>query len=405
MNAKQTFGWRELLRRKPWITMLWALMRAKQQERSIRQELKYYRLLSEKRQIPYELDEFTLRELLLRRLSSRNISAKRQGDLHIVYATSLGNWEKHNIPPALEQFGTLTPFYLKERGFDSNSPNWLQTRYKLDHALIQFVREAAPKVDVLVSYLSGWHISPETIQTINQMRVATCAFWWDDRLSFRGTIQSGRYSGSALLGAAYDLNLTNASDSIVKYLVEGALAMFWPEAANQEHFRPLNLPFQYDVSFVGACYGQRPAYINYLRRHGIKVAVFGPGWPKGPLSEDEMVEVYAQSRINLGFSGIGYSMKEMCLKGRDFEVPMSGALYLTSEQPDLHRVYKVGKEVVTYRNKADCLHKIRYLLDHSDESAQIRKSARDRCIQDHTWDHRFRKAFLMMGLLTRTKND
>jgi spore maturation protein CgeB len=254
-------------------------------------------------------------------------------------------------------------------------------------------------VDVLVSYLSGWHISPEAIKTINQMGIATCAFWWDDRLSFRGSIQGGRYSGSESLASAYDLNLTNASDAVVKYLVKGGLAMFWPEGANPEHFRPLNLPFKYDVSFVGACYGQRPAYINYLRRHGIKLEVFGPGWPNGRVSEDEMVEIYNRSRINLGFSGIGYSMDEMCLKGRDFEVPMTGALYLTSEQPDLHRVYKVGKEVVTYHGKSDCLARICYLLDHEDESKSIREAARERCVRDHTWVQRFHKVFLMMGLL------
>lgn len=399
MYVNQNFDWRKRLKKNPCFASWWSFIRAKQQEMKIRQDWQYYKSQAEKQQIPNDLDELTLRERLQRRLAEKNIFAKRNGDLHIVYATPLGNWEKHNIPPALEQFGRLTPFYLKEHGFDDRAPNWLQTRHELDHALIQFMREATPPVDVLVSYLTGWYISPETIATINQMGIVTCAFCWDDRLSFRGTIQGGRYLGPESMASAYDLNLTNASDSIVKYLVKGGLAMFWPEGANPDHFRPLNLPFEYDVSFVGACYGQRPAYIKYLRRHGIKVAVFGPGWPNGSVSQDEMVEIYNRSRINLGFSGIGYSMKEMCLKGRDFEVPMTGALYLTSEQPDLHRVYRVGKEVVTYCGKSDCLAKIRYLLDHEDESALIRKAARERCLRDHTWVQRFHKAFLMMGLL------
>jgi spore maturation protein CgeB len=93
-------------------------------------------------------------------------------------------------------------------------------------------------------------------------------------------------------------------------------------------------------------------------------------------------------------------MKEMCLKGRDFEVPMTGALYLTSEQHDLHRVYKVGEEVVTYRRKSDCLARIRYLLDHEDESTSIREAARQRCLRDHTWERRFEKLFTIAGLLS-----
>jgi spore maturation protein CgeB len=382
--------------------MLWALIRAKLQERRIYQELKYYRHLAQKEQIPYELDEFTLRERLRQRLSLRNILAKQRANLHIVYATPLGNWEKHNIPASLEHFGTLTTFYLKEHSFDDKANDWLATRHELDRSLLQFVVEthARQPVDILLSYLSGWHIAPETINAINQMGIATCAFWWDDRLSFHGEMKGGRCTGAASLAPAYDLNLTNASDSIVKYLVEGGLAMFWPEAANPEHFRPLERRFEYDVSFIGACYGQRPLYINYLRKHGIKVEVFGPGWPNGSVSEDQMVEIYNRSRINLGFSGIGYSMKEMCLKGRDFEVPMAGALYLTGEQPDLHRVYKVGEEVVTYQGKSDCLAKIRYLLDHEDESTSIRVAARQRCLTDHTWERRFSALLKMVNLLS-----
>ncbi len=399
MSTRQQLGRLEFLRRNPFLIRLWAFVRGREQEKRIRLELSYYRSLCSKQGIPFELDESTLRERLRERMASRGIQARQQSALHVVYATPLGNWEKHNIPPALKQFGTFTPFYLKEKGFDSDSPDWLRNRHNLDRALIQFLSETVPKVDVLVSYLSGWHISPETVRTINRMGIATCAFWWDDRLSFKGSLQGGRFTGSEPLASAYDLNLTNSSDSIMKYLAEGGLAMFWPEGANPEHFRPLNLPLRYDVTFIGARYGQRPIYINYLKKHGIKVEAFGPSWPNGSLSEDQMVEIYNSSRINLGFCGIGYSMKEMCLKGRDFEVPMSGALYLTGEQRDLRRVYKVGEEVVTYNGKPDLLAKIRYLLDHEDQSARIREAARRRCLSEHTWFRRFEKAFGMMGVL------
>jgi spore maturation protein CgeB len=393
---------RKRLRRNAWIIQLWAIWRARQQESLIRREWQDYKQRAEKKGVPAELDDDSLRIRLRERLALRGLTLKPKEKLHILYATPLGNWEKHNIPVALKHFGALTTFYLKEHGFDDKANNWLATRRELDRALVHFVAEthARRPVDILLSYLSGWHIVPDTINTINQMGITTCAFWWDDRLSFRGEMKGGRYTGVASLASAYDLNLTNASDSIVKYLVEGGLAVFCPEGANPEHFRPLERRFEYDVSFVGACYGQRPVYINYLKRYGIKVEVFGHGWPNGSVSEDEMVEIYNRSRINLGFSGIGYSMKEMCLKGRDFEVPMTGALYLTSEQHDLYRVYKVGEEVVTYRGKSDCLSKIRYLLDHEDKSTSIRVAARQRCLRDHTWVRRFSDLLKMINLLS-----
>jgi len=271
----------------------------------------------------------------------------------------------------------------------------------MDSDLLRFVREQHRRqpIDVFLSYLSGWQVAPETICAIGEMGIVTCAFHWDDKLSFRGMMAGGRWSGPAAVAAAYDLNLTNSPSSIVKYEVEGGLAMFWPEAANPDHFRPLDISFDYDVSFVGACYGYRPILVDYLRREGIRIDAFGPGWPNGPVSEDEMVNLYARSRINLGFGGIGYSTQVHCLKGRDFEVPMCGSLYLTSDNPELELIYDIDKEILTYRNKEECCEKIHYVLANQNEANAIRQAARRRCLMDHTWAVRFRTLLTTIGFL------
>jgi spore maturation protein CgeB len=402
LGGKNTNRWRQYLKRSPWIIWPWGVLRAWQQERQIRAEEAYYRKLAQRRGIA-ALSEKQVKEALRARLSQRGLQPRPRapGALRIIYASQMSGWEHYQIPPALASFGQVSVYSLQERGFNLQQRDWLSRRRQLDADLIEFVQAEHRRrpVDVIISYLSGYHVAPETIRALGELGIITCAFHWDDRLSFRGSLLNGRWTGPAPLASAYDLNLTNATTSLPKYFGEGGLAIFWPLGANPEHFRPLNRAFEYEVSFVGACYGQRPVYINYLRRHGIQVATFGPGWPQGPLSETEMVEVYARSRINLGFSGIGYSMREMCLKGRDFEVPMSGALYLTSEQSDLHRVYQVGQEVVTYQDKRSCLAKIRHLLAHPEECSIIRNSARARCLRDHTWEKRFWDLFRLLGAL------
>ena len=123
------------------------------------------------------------------------------------------------------------------------------------------------------------------------------------------------------------------------------------------------------------------------------MTTFGQDWPKGAISTQELVEVYARSQICLGFSGVGYSMREFCLKGRDFEVPMSGAVYLTCEQPDLHRVYNVGQEVLTYGSREQCLEQIQRLLKSPGQCEQIRKAARARSLLEHSWEQRFNVLF------------
>ena len=137
-------------------------------------------------------------------------------------------------------------------------------------------------------------------------------------------------------------------DALEKYVVEGATPIYLPEGANPAVHRPYDENKVYDVSFVGQCYGNRPETIARLREAGVRVETFGPGWPNGPLTMEEMVRTWSRSRINLGFGGVLGHKETYCLKGRDFEVPMSGGLYLTEHHEELIPFYDVGREIVTY---------------------------------------------------------
>ena len=58
-------------------------------------------------------------------------------------------------------------------------------------------------------------------------------FSLDDKLHFPGQILGGRFTNTAALAHVVDLNLTNSPDSIIKYMVHGGLATFWPEAGKK----------------------------------------------------------------------------------------------------------------------------------------------------------------------------
>ena len=126
---------------------------------------------------------------------------------------------------------------------------------------------------------------------------------------------------------------------------------------------------------------------------------YGWGWPGGPLSTEEMVKMYSQSRINLGFGSVAGHKDTFCLKGRDFEIPMSGGLYLTEAHPELSRVFCPGEEILTYSSVKDLVRKIRYYLDHPAEAEAIRKRGYERALREHTWEIRFEKIFRLLGVL------
>ncbi len=348
------------------------------------------------------MTEEEVRRALRSRLASRGSAPtpKRRGDLHVFLAYRLANWEAV-LPRELRRFGRVTEFEWGSLGFDHRVGNWIEQRPVMNRAMLERFRSAHAEqpVDCVVGYLSGHAVSPEMVGTMARAGTAVFNFCWDDKLRFRGPRVGGWRTGPAAIARCVDLNLTNAPSSVLRYRVEGSLALFWPEGASPEVHRPYEGDFEFDVSFVGKRYGWRPAFLSKLERAGIRVEAFGSGWPNGPLDDAEMVRLYSRSRINLGFGGIGYSRRLLCLKGRDFEVPMSGGLYLTQENPELSLVYDVGREIVTYQDEADCAEKIRCLLNTPREAAEIRARGRSRALRDHTWEARFAKLFELAGLL------
>ncbi|OQY09278.1 MAG: hypothetical protein B6I30_10040 [Desulfobacteraceae bacterium 4572_187] len=361
---------------------------------------KYSKIATKKRIVlPKENGlEIALRKKINSRAKGR--WPKKKGDLHIFLAYYVSNWE-FILPRALSPFGKVTAFNWRERGFDDTGPDWLNQRDEMNLAMLRAFHKADSEqsIDLVVGYLSGYNTNEETLHKMADKGAVIFNFCWDDKLNFPGISINGRYPSPAEIAHAVDMNLTNAPDSLIKYFVHGGLSMFWPEAAHPEIHKSYDIPFEYDVSFVGACYGWRPKFIEKLRKLGVNVTCFGKGWPNGSLSDENMIRLYSKSRINLGFSGIGYSRKLMCLKGRDFEVPMSGGLYLTQNNPELSLVFDIGKEIVTYKDEADCARIISELLANPRLASNIRQAGQKRCLLEHTYEARWNQVLQLAGII------
>jgi spore maturation protein CgeB len=81
------------------------------------------------------------------------------------------------------------------------------------------------------------------------------------------------------------------------------------------------------------------------------------------------------------------------LKGRDFEVPMSGAAYLTSFNPELTDHFDVGREILCYASESECAEVLSFVLRRPELLVELRRAARARCLRDHTWERRVRELY------------
>jgi hypothetical protein len=331
---------------------------------------------------------------------------KAMGGLHVFLVYPHHNWEAV-LPATLAPFGEISQFEWRSLGFDEGAPDWVQRRDLMNQQLLRAFHAAnkVRPIDIVVGYVSGYTVAPEVLLDMAAHGAVITNFCFDDKIYWPGELRGGRYASTASIANAVDLNLTSDPGAATRYFAHGGLSMFHPEAADPTWYKPMSMAFEYDVSFVGAAYGWRPKLVEGLRRRGIEVACFGKGWPNGAIGNEDMNGLYARSRINLGCGGIGYSHKLLCLKGRDFEVPMSGAVYLTQDNPELSLVFDVGEEMLTYRNIDDCARVIRATLNDPQSAARIRQAARARCLKDHTYTARWTAVFRSLGAVARASSD
>jgi spore maturation protein CgeB len=378
-----------------------AAVKARQQERRAARNLQICRDEAARQGI-IEPTETELIDTLRRRLSDRPHPAwpKPKGSLHVFMAYYRENWE-FVFPLSMVPFGKVTVFDWRERGYDSLQSNWLEKRDAMNAEMLDAFKAAHAQqpIDAVVGYLSGHNTSPETLQAMTRMGAAIFNCNYDDKLHMPGRNVGGRDTSPAGIAHAVDLNLTNAPESVLKYFVYGGLAVFCPQGAQPDIHKPQAGGFEYDVSFIGAKYGWRPRFISALEARGIHVDCFGKGWPSGPISDADVIRIFSHSRINLGMAGVAHSRKLCCLKGRDYEIPMSGGLYLTQYHSDLPYLYDVGIEIEAYRDADDCAQKIRALLADPQRADVIRQAGYRRAVNTHSWEARWDRAFKLAGII------
>lgn len=252
------------------------------------------------------------------------------------------------------------------------------------------------RVDVLIGTMVAQYVSLEALQHVRRRGIPVVNIAMDDRLIDHWGTHGDTRLGAIGLTPGTDLVLQTTPEYVPRYLLEGCPAVFWPFGSDPELFGP-RTPKRYDVGFVGNNYGWRSELIQTLLSAGIRVECFGRGFPNGHIGADTVPRILGESRIVLGVGTIAHSRRIVTLKLRDFDGPMSGSLYVTTENPDLQGLFRVGEEMVTYRSPSDCIRILRYYLDHEDERESIAAAGRRRAVADHTWERRITEALGLLG--------
>lgn len=335
------------------------------------------------------------------RVRRQHVSPDHGEPLKVLAIYHDAGWEAASLGGTLQEMGKVIHLDPMDPAFNlGHRPRTAAFDRALLETLLPVIRceHQAQPFDVIFLYVSGESITPKFLTELRQLGSPMVNLALNDKESFVGRVYRGRAMGARDICRLFDLCWTSTCDALPKYVVEGATPLYLPEGGNPRVHAPVSVDRDIEVSFVGQCYEPRPSTIEFVRRAGISVKTFGPGWPAGRISIQDMVAVWCRSRVTLGFSGVVGHRGVHCLKGRDFELPMSGGLYLTEHNEEIGRFYKIGEEILTWRNPQDLVDKVRWVLDHPVEAEHIRRSGQNRALRDHTWEARFRHVFDLMGV-------
>ncbi|MBK9940900.1 MAG: glycosyltransferase family 1 protein [Kouleothrix sp.] len=187
-----------------------------------------------------------------------------------------------------------------------------------------------------------------------------------------------------------------------------------------------------DFSFMGQVYGARAAQIGWLRRHAglqafgkgtrryihpsagreapvkraqraiqrtiLKYALPGIADEVSVLSLDQVNMIWNRSKIS--FTPLDSSQQNVRqIKGRVFEMGLSGTLMLAHTAPLLDSYYEPGKEYVPFETLEQCAEQVRFYLKHEPARAKIAAAYARRTEAEHMWHQRIRHVLREAGVL------
>ena len=283
-------------------------------------------------------------------------------------------------------------------------------KYYLDvenRNFLNMVREGKPD---LLFVIKGDHLLPDTLNSIkNELKIPIIAYIWDDPFYSYAGFYADDYRKFNFEKGMHLYDYIFVYD---KYHVEAIKQRgrknteYLPLACDPKRYRNMTTSeedrkeFGYDVCFVGVPYPNRVEVLDSLSEY--KLGVFGDGWVKyfllrgkklpsyyrGKAIGEKVQKIYRSSKIVLN---IHDPEAKEGLNTRTFDILACGASELVDYKKGLETHFKIGEEIISYKNLEELHQLVDYYYRNTKELQEISKKGRERVLRDHTWNHRVEK--------------
>jgi len=237
----------------------------------------------------------------------------------------------------------------------------------------------------LVLVFKGATLEPDAIERLRPVASARWINWFPDSPHLLDL--------SLHIGRAYDRCFIFDTSMVARHRELGRVADYLAEGCEPEFHRPLT-DFKrprHRLVFVGSHEPLRARALAAVA--GLGLAVWGPGWPAGPLYGDDFVRAFSNADVALnihqffgepeadGRYGTGANR-------RVFELASIGTAQLVDAKADIARNFREDEEISLFRTTPELVEKAEWLLAHPTPRKAMAARARERALREHTWRHR-----------------
>lgn len=191
---------------------------------------------------------------------------------------------------------------------------------------------------------------------------------------------------------------SNSMEQIFKQI--GFDNIHWlPYGAEPVALKPKH--YKRDLCFVGIPNLRRIFLINKLAHYSITLA--GGRWLRyqdylhpalknkiipHDVYGEKLTELLCETKIVLNITNTEFFGLETGANLRVFEALAHQSFLLTDDYPEIHSLFNVGHDLVTFRDSHEFIEKIDYYLRHDEEREQIAHQGYERFLKDYTWQKR-----------------
>lgn len=237
----------------------------------------------------------------------------------------------------------------------------------------------------LVLVFKGATLEPEVIDRLRPLTGARWVNWFPDGPHLLDL--------SLRIGRAYDRCFIFDTSMVARHRELGRLADYLPEGCEPEFHRPLPDPThpRHRLVFVGSHEPLRARALAAVSHLGL--AVWGPGWPAGPLYGDEFVRAFSNAEVALNIHQFfgepeGDGRYGTGANRRVFELAAIGTAQLVDAKADIARNFLEDGEITLFRTTEELVEKAEWLLAHPAARRATSDRARERALRAHTWRDR-----------------